>query len=381
MTTLHKAAQQALDWLYDNDVVHPTKVSEDLRAALAQQEEPKGGGRLPPPLQAEPVTEDMKSAVRWAPSSAYWSERLREFFGPDAREGIDALERRIAGAQERAEPDLSLCPQCNGPADNGHDRSIPPSPYLCTKCMAEMLEAALAQQAEPVAWLYEAGNDRTLHWHKPPLYGTPLYTSPPQRKPQHQTATGRKLYTVQQIRAAYAQGTRDSRGLLVRCRNMLSHPAHWGAEEGVVAARYKLYTEVLEHLNGLENCEAWTEREKRLFREQLRKGDMKMEDNAARPGGSELSDGLGAGADSHKWQPVDIMPQLERGGMGILECRNLLVWIDEPHTKGFVKGGCYKFPGETQASFRAEGYNGNWRITHWMRIESPNVRANRETTR
>ena len=97
---------------------------EALEAALAQQ--------------AEPVTEDMKSAVRWAPSSAYWSERLREFFGPDAREGIDALERRIAGAQERAEPDLSLCPQCNGPADNGHDRSIPPSPYLCTKCMAEM---------------------------------------------------------------------------------------------------------------------------------------------------------------------------------------------------------------------------------------------------
>jgi hypothetical protein len=79
--------------------------------AIQQQAEPKGGGRLPPPLQAEPVTEDMKAAVRWAPSSAYWSERLREFFGPDAREGIDALERRIAGAQEQAEPDLSLCPQ------------------------------------------------------------------------------------------------------------------------------------------------------------------------------------------------------------------------------------------------------------------------------
>jgi hypothetical protein len=26
-----------------------------LRTALAQQAEPKGGGRLPPPLQAEPV--------------------------------------------------------------------------------------------------------------------------------------------------------------------------------------------------------------------------------------------------------------------------------------------------------------------------------------
>lgn len=49
------------------------------------------------------------------------------------------------------------------------------------------LRAALAQQEEPaqepVAWLYEAGADRTLHWYKPPLCGTPLYTAPPQRKP------------------------------------------------------------------------------------------------------------------------------------------------------------------------------------------------------
>jgi hypothetical protein len=131
MSDLHKAAQQALWALqYHVEMTWPIdRTSEaifNLRAALtepvepvpqpgvwmhpwppvkAQQAEPKGGGRLPPPLQAEPVTEDMKSAVRWAPSSAYWSERLREFFGPDAREGIDALERRIAGAQERADPD------------------------------------------------------------------------------------------------------------------------------------------------------------------------------------------------------------------------------------------------------------------------------------
>lgn len=48
------------------------------------------------------------------------------------------------------------------------------------------LRAALAQQEpvqEPVAWLYEAGANRTLHWNKPPLYGTPLYLSPPQRQP------------------------------------------------------------------------------------------------------------------------------------------------------------------------------------------------------
>jgi hypothetical protein len=34
-------------------------------------------------------------------------------------------------------PDLDVCPGCGGPADNGNDRSLPPSPYYCTKCTAE----------------------------------------------------------------------------------------------------------------------------------------------------------------------------------------------------------------------------------------------------
>jgi hypothetical protein len=37
-TTLRQAAQLALDWLYENDIVHPSKVSQDLRAALEQPE-------------------------------------------------------------------------------------------------------------------------------------------------------------------------------------------------------------------------------------------------------------------------------------------------------------------------------------------------------
>lgn len=32
-------------------------------------------------------------------------------------------------------PDLSTCPECGGPADNGHDREVPPNPYLCTRCI------------------------------------------------------------------------------------------------------------------------------------------------------------------------------------------------------------------------------------------------------
>lgn len=31
-------------------------------------------------------------------------------------------------------PDLSKCPECGGPADNGHDRCVPPNPYVCAKC-------------------------------------------------------------------------------------------------------------------------------------------------------------------------------------------------------------------------------------------------------
>lgn len=34
-------------------------------------------------------------------------------------------------------PDLSKCPRCGGEADNGHDRCIPPNPYLCRKCDEE----------------------------------------------------------------------------------------------------------------------------------------------------------------------------------------------------------------------------------------------------
>ena len=30
---------------------------------------------------------------------------------------------------------LDTCPNCGGPADNGHDRCVPPTAYLCSACM------------------------------------------------------------------------------------------------------------------------------------------------------------------------------------------------------------------------------------------------------
>jgi hypothetical protein len=38
--------------------------------------------------------------------------------------------------KEEKEQDLSTCPNCGGPADNGFNRYVPPSPYWCTKCEA-----------------------------------------------------------------------------------------------------------------------------------------------------------------------------------------------------------------------------------------------------
>ena len=34
-------------------------------------------------------------------------------------------------------PDVTKCPICDGPADNGHDREYPPNPYICTQCVDE----------------------------------------------------------------------------------------------------------------------------------------------------------------------------------------------------------------------------------------------------
>ena len=43
---------------------------------------------------------------------------------------IVALHERLAETAN----DLTRCPNCGGPADNGHDREVPPNPYWCSKC-------------------------------------------------------------------------------------------------------------------------------------------------------------------------------------------------------------------------------------------------------
>ena len=99
-----------------------------------------------------------------------------------ARGAITALKAALAEPVQK--PDLSRCPKCNGPADNGHDREVPPNPYVCTKCMAE-----------PVAWRwgYRSVTTGEMDWRgyveiaahpnlrSPEIIMEPLYTAPPQR--------------------------------------------------------------------------------------------------------------------------------------------------------------------------------------------------------
>lgn len=42
--------------------------------------------------------------------------------------------KAITALEAAQAPDLNKCPSCGGPADNGIDRCVPPTPYNCTKC-------------------------------------------------------------------------------------------------------------------------------------------------------------------------------------------------------------------------------------------------------
>ena len=48
---------------------------------------------------------------------------------------------------EMTDEDLSKCPQCGGDADNGIDRCIPPSAYMCKKCCEIEVEERAADDS------------------------------------------------------------------------------------------------------------------------------------------------------------------------------------------------------------------------------------------
>jgi hypothetical protein len=116
MTDLHKAAQQALEYLgAPSAKLWPAgtqyRIIAALHAALAQQAEPKGGGRLPPPLQAEPVawihTDPDKPRVRfleWREDEPGYRGRWVKtplYLAPPQRKPLTEEEIDAATAQER----------------------------------------------------------------------------------------------------------------------------------------------------------------------------------------------------------------------------------------------------------------------------------------
>ena len=207
-----------------------------LRAALAQQDEPVA-------TVAENATTQQR-VVETPPSDyrrGYW-----DGFNIGKREG--RIEEEDALAQQ-AEPDLSRCPKCNGPADNGHDRSIPPNPYLCTRCMAEPVE--------PVAWRwgYRSVTTGEMDWRgyveiaahpnlrSPEIIMEPLYTAPPQQAEPVEpvaTLTAQRDALLEVVRkfVAWSKAERDHSGTtfwqrVEMCREVdaLAHAAIKAVEE------------------------------------------------------------------------------------------------------------------------------------------------------
>lgn len=82
-------------WDVRPNEVLPLYAAETVDALQAENERLRA--------DVERLRTDGASAVRWAPSSAHWSAVLRELFGPNARDGIDATEARLREERERAE--------------------------------------------------------------------------------------------------------------------------------------------------------------------------------------------------------------------------------------------------------------------------------------
>ena len=66
---------------------------------------------------------------------------VQDAYREQAKAAIEAYRSYLSPSQitqglsnKHSETDLNKCPGCGGPADNGHDRCLPPSPYFCTKC-------------------------------------------------------------------------------------------------------------------------------------------------------------------------------------------------------------------------------------------------------
>lgn len=75
---------------------------------------------------------------------------------------------------------------------------------------------------------------------------------------------------------------------------------------------------------------------------------------------------------SIEWKPVSELPPMDPvpGWEGMEMCPNLLVWMEDPQHIGWAKGACYRSHSR-DAEFRADGYHGDWNITHYAIVDRP----------
>lgn len=82
-----------------------------------------------PAAVAQPLTDE--ALLRQALEALEVSTRfVYADLRPQCECSITALRERLAETVN----DLTRCPNCGGPTDNGHDREVPPNPYWCSKC-------------------------------------------------------------------------------------------------------------------------------------------------------------------------------------------------------------------------------------------------------
>jgi hypothetical protein len=83
-----------------------------------------------PDITDEDIRQDL--ARQFASGAEYGIARLRTFIkkDPDIMLRLLALAETVSGDDS----DINVCPGCQGPADQGFDRCLPPSPYYCSKC-------------------------------------------------------------------------------------------------------------------------------------------------------------------------------------------------------------------------------------------------------
>lgn len=80
-----------------------------------------------------------RSIAKGGGMEGFWEYNLAKLKNqPHAIPIVEALREEYEALE--ADPDLTKCPRCGGPADNGNDRCVPPNPYYCTKCTEQWNE-------------------------------------------------------------------------------------------------------------------------------------------------------------------------------------------------------------------------------------------------